>query len=334
MSNKKSNRLEWIDFAKGIGIYLLVLGHMPSLPVLFTDWIYSFHMPLFFFLSGYVFNNKRKYSFICEKAFIHLIVPYLCYNVIFLLIDIVLFGKTSKVVLDDCNNVISGQGAFGVIWFLLALFWVQLIYGLICKITKKKLRYCVVIFIVIWGYIMSMLINFECYKLITAMVALGFFAIGDYLKVSHKEFEMNNRVSFIIILGASVGLSLINSNAYKTRIEMSGAIYNNLVLTYSCAVFGIQSVVMFSEYVLKKMSTNLNKFFKSISKITIYIGEHSIYFFPLTAYIPVRLVEYCGMYIKINIGMKILSKIVGFILTYFIIVFVEFLKRKINRKVI
>lgn len=48
-------RLDYIDAAKGIGILLMVLGHI------WTDscaeiviWLYSFHVPMFFILSGMV----------------------------------------------------------------------------------------------------------------------------------------------------------------------------------------------------------------------------------------------------------------------------------------
>ena len=56
---KLKKRLEWIDLAKGIGIILMVIGHMPSIPSAVHNWIFSFHMPLFFFLSGYMFKKKK-----------------------------------------------------------------------------------------------------------------------------------------------------------------------------------------------------------------------------------------------------------------------------------
>jgi fucose 4-O-acetylase-like acetyltransferase len=59
-----NNRITWLDHAKGLGIFLVVLGHTlrglinsamlePSMAIQFVDkWIYAFHMPLFFFISG------------------------------------------------------------------------------------------------------------------------------------------------------------------------------------------------------------------------------------------------------------------------------------------
>ena len=46
-------RLNYIDFMKTSGIYLIVLGHMFPSPG--TNFIYSFSVPLFFFISGFLF---------------------------------------------------------------------------------------------------------------------------------------------------------------------------------------------------------------------------------------------------------------------------------------
>ena len=63
---KEHRRKEEIDFAKGLGILLVMLGHSMTLmnnPL--NTFILSFHMPLFFFVSG--MTIKREYTF---KTFI------------------------------------------------------------------------------------------------------------------------------------------------------------------------------------------------------------------------------------------------------------------------
>ena len=52
-------RNDFIDFLKGIGIILVVIGHV-SQNERINDFIYSFHMPLFFFISGFLFNYKKE----------------------------------------------------------------------------------------------------------------------------------------------------------------------------------------------------------------------------------------------------------------------------------
>lgn len=56
-------RIEWVDILKGIAIICVFIGHTTNdnygnISGLLHMWIYSFHMPLFFFLSGYVFSIK------------------------------------------------------------------------------------------------------------------------------------------------------------------------------------------------------------------------------------------------------------------------------------
>ena len=55
-ANKK--RILWIDYAKAFAMFFVVIGHVNSGNYL-TNWIYSFHMPLFFFLSGITLKAYR-----------------------------------------------------------------------------------------------------------------------------------------------------------------------------------------------------------------------------------------------------------------------------------
>lgn len=61
INTERNNRIVWIDNAKGIGILCVLFGHLAlnegNNLHLFT-WIYSFHMPLFFFLSGLTYRYK------------------------------------------------------------------------------------------------------------------------------------------------------------------------------------------------------------------------------------------------------------------------------------
>ena len=53
-----SNRIEEVDISKGIGMVLVITGHL-CVSASLRSFIYSFHMPLFFILSGIVYNIAR-----------------------------------------------------------------------------------------------------------------------------------------------------------------------------------------------------------------------------------------------------------------------------------
>ena len=87
---KQKSRDHSIDVAKGIAIFLVILGHTKFIG---RDYIYLFHMPLFFFLSGMVYNEKydeKPVEFILKKIK-SLYVPYVLYNVLYILIHNMVF---------------------------------------------------------------------------------------------------------------------------------------------------------------------------------------------------------------------------------------------------
>ena len=61
-------RLHWLDYSKTIGMYLVILGHVKNNTLLLKSIIYSFHMPLFFFLSGFLHKRigGEVLHFTCE----------------------------------------------------------------------------------------------------------------------------------------------------------------------------------------------------------------------------------------------------------------------------
>ncbi len=76
-----------ISICKGIAIILMVMGHTEC-PVLLSNFIYVFHMPLFFITAGYFFNRKyldNPKSF-CVKRFKGLYLPFIKYSLLFLLL--------------------------------------------------------------------------------------------------------------------------------------------------------------------------------------------------------------------------------------------------------
>ena len=90
--NAIRNRKEWIDISKGIGIILVVIGHVVSEQSIALRFIDLFHMPLFFIISGYLFNesNVRSFSTFSIGRVKRLLVPFS----FFLIIPALYYGMT------------------------------------------------------------------------------------------------------------------------------------------------------------------------------------------------------------------------------------------------
>ena len=119
-----------IDIAKAIGILLMIIGHCQGLPYYFRNFIFSFHMPLFFIFSGYFYKPQRtKDLFI--SGFSHLVRPYIITSLVAILLCIT--AKRYDSAGDKIIGMIMSNGGqayerfgsklplIGPIWFLLAL---------------------------------------------------------------------------------------------------------------------------------------------------------------------------------------------------------------------
>ena len=76
-------RIVWLDYGKTIAIYLVVLAHT-ALYKPAEGFIYTFHMPFFFFMSGYLFSYSKYPSYMefVKRRFRQLLVPYVVINMI------------------------------------------------------------------------------------------------------------------------------------------------------------------------------------------------------------------------------------------------------------
>ena len=127
-----SNRLQWLDTAKGITILLMVLGHT-SIPSVLSNFIWSFHMPLFFIASGWTTNwEKTDFIGFTKRKIRTLLVPFFVYSLVVLLIQI-LQGWV------DFNHWIYNGWVAYALWFIPVLFLASLFAKLIYGIRNRYL---------------------------------------------------------------------------------------------------------------------------------------------------------------------------------------------------
>jgi len=125
VQNYRDNRILWIDWAKSIGMFLVILGHchIRESEQIVTQYIYSFHMMLFFFLSGILCRRDLSLTSI-KKDIRYLIFPYLVYGFILIAFS-TLRSRTFDIVvlLAQIKSLFWGDDiSIGPIWFLPALF--------------------------------------------------------------------------------------------------------------------------------------------------------------------------------------------------------------------
>lgn len=145
------NRIETFDIAKGIGILIMVLGHT-GFGDSFDKIIHTFHMPLFFFISGYFYRPEKTKSF--KEYLVHqidvLLIPYLVFAIFYEILHYIYVGEVSidyffKSLISSNHNRIDVAGA---LWFLLSLFTAKIIYHVLEKNIKSIFDLSIVITVI------------------------------------------------------------------------------------------------------------------------------------------------------------------------------------------
>ena len=133
----ETKRFSQIDICKGIGIVLVVLGHAlkqtgsaDTAVRALISVIYSFHMPLFFMLSGFVslkilglVNAKQRFAYIGQRAR-RLLIPYAVMSLLYIPLKIWMSAYAIvPYTLKDTWRILIGDSPNTAVWFLFILFF-------------------------------------------------------------------------------------------------------------------------------------------------------------------------------------------------------------------
>jgi fucose 4-O-acetylase-like acetyltransferase len=250
------NRINWIDWAKCYAITLVVYGHIPQAEESFLPfYICTFHIPLFFFISGYLTKARLDTKEELKKCKHSLIIPYILYNIIFYPywairlyidqgVDFSVFEYVIKPLLGlpllQINSPISSS-VNGVMWFVAVLIIMRLILH-ICIHTSKPLLYIILISLLFIGlFVITIKQNislpltmkglFKCMPL----YLLGY--LTRHYHWIHEVSPLKDLIRALILIGISLAATFVYRDSDSFTYHMT-AFYVVLVsATYGTLFF-------------------------------------------------------------------------------------------------
>lgn len=181
-----------IDVARGIACALVVIGHVPSTPVFVHTWIYSFHMPLFYIISGIVLNTSDSFKIFFKKRIKGLLIPYFALNLLVWTIETLIKIIQSLAVSHpiDYNQFLVGLAGtligyrltdyYYILWFVISLFFALLISYWIIKFVKNKWKIGIIGILqiisnsLLWMKVRGLPLSLDVVPLATGYVLIGF----------------------------------------------------------------------------------------------------------------------------------------------------------------
>lgn len=240
-----------MDIMKGLGITYVVLGHTHVNPM--HDFVYLFHMPLFYFVSGYFYNDDytNKPIALFKNRLKTLYIPFLKYEIIFLLLHNIFFKLNiySELVTSDFGIVSPYSPAdfiinlfriltfggteqlLGALWFFTVLFTVNVLFFLTRYIIRNMFKVkcevivaCVVGAMYLAGIILSHYAIPVKRNLDISLVAIMTYYLGFLYKKIELKVPMNPMIAIACVALLCLG-TLYGKTGYLSPVYIKPAIY-------------------------------------------------------------------------------------------------------------
>ncbi len=354
MSTLTNKRRNWIDISRGIAILLVVLGHIillenPDNSHLLNNvqlYIYSFHVPLFFIISGtLMYYSKDRYAdydildLIKNKAKA-LLFPYITFSLFAIVVSFVMHHSIFSIA-KKLFRVISFVG-LNALWFLPCLFLAEVIFFITRKKIKNNLLLIFVIFVFFvlsssFAYLKNNIffdsnLMSEVLNLVNvfskALVACIFMYLGYFIQyfVTEKLQKLNHNSNLLLTFLGCVILFVVHFLLFKLNpdVDLNNSKLGNPILYYIIAFLGSYATILLS-MILKDF------------KLLIFYGQNSLIIMATHLSLPlINAIKFISNSIFNNINIIILNVLifvgVMFIESLLILLLNKYLKFTFNYK--
>jgi len=186
-------RKDWIDALRALALLFVMIGHL--IPTVDSFFIFTspIKIPLFFAISGYLFNTKNlNQQLFLKNLFFKIVIPWLILSgSIYLLVS---FIKGYHYFLRSMYEILTGD----ILWFMPCFVVGKIIFFYSHKFTKNYWSYIISISFCILGFILAQKDALNIFMINRALIAQIFLLIGVLIR--KYENLLLNRVYVIISL--------------------------------------------------------------------------------------------------------------------------------------
>jgi len=287
-------RIAYIDILRALAIILVIVGHIPypGFNPEIKKWVYSFHIPLFFFVSGMTmsFTNYKtiRLKDNLKKRFCHIYLPYLIWAIILALPNITLLS-IPKILYGTHQSIASVSNSS--LWFLPVLFLSIVLIDLIIYSLTKKRRNSYTLTLPFIFLAISLIIPsqptiqsiFQGHNLpfgLDIIPVASIFIITGYLfqdyKNRHPKKHFSPICTFFILITSIVSITSFGLNNEVVYALMAENRYGNYFYFLIASFSGIIMSII--------MSISIEKHTKRLSKLLQIIGANTLIIFILQKY--------------------------------------------------
>lgn len=259
------------DAVKGGGILLMVIGHS-GCPEYMHDFIYLFHMGLFFFVSGRFLKINRGGVFLAfvKKKLRGLYFPFVKWSLVYIVLHNVFFKlgwyDSSYTYSEIIFKILKAftfkdvsEQLIGPMWFLKSLFFGSVITYVVCLISNKKMQMCMVLTLYLVCWFIGR--NYLPYLINREMGVVIVIYLGWLLKDSELSISKYMCLVFMTMLLLS---------AFWVKIDVVGCAWGPIGIFPLLSVVGV-ILVLNGVRLLKNEAERVYRLLAYLGKFSIYI---------------------------------------------------------------
>ena len=253
VSEPKKKRILWLDIAKAIAIFAMIEGHTAPYGGALRNFIYSFHMPLFFIATGFTaraVTTWQDFFKALKKDFTRIFLPAVGIQALNGLLSFLIYHENA---LESIHLRVEqmfwasafdiyGHSCVGMIWFLVALFWSKTLFNLISVLFPSKYNGAVFLCLALIGKSMSMTETYLPQSLDVCLVAALFLYLGFAFRKIYPLFE-----KYQIPITLAAFLIWIFCWEAGVRIDLGGRWYSDFAAGILTSVCGSLCIFTFSK---------------------------------------------------------------------------------------
>lgn len=288
--HQNKGRMIWIDQLRSAAILLVILGHV-SLPSEVNGIIYSFHMPLFFIITGLTIKpqkllsiNLREYT---GQQIKQLLIPYFWMNFMMYPIWYLAYhylGKSKVTIPRAFLGILAGnaeiyQAPSNALWFVLVLMLAKILYTLLLKLSKEneKIMQISIFLCAVIGFFDRG--NVRIWHFNVVFTAVVFIYVGNcmmqwYQKGGDAVLQEIKKSIYALILLFLVAVGVVTAY-FNGRISMNANLYGRSVLLFYITAIAFSSAGMLFAIKFSTLKIKFASLITYIGKNTLlYVGVH------------------------------------------------------------
>lgn len=259
-----------VDAVRIVGIAAVVACHVWTEPEWSRKFLFSWNVPIFFFLSGYLWTPQRPLREEVKKRFSTLAIPYLVWFAIVMVLFLAKNVSSGDLSAEDLWRPVLGGNfvgrPFSTMWFVSALFFVAVIYRAM-QVLPLRVHWAIATTLLVAAELLPKLFSLMPLGIGTGLVSLVFVVAG----VTFRRYRARVRGGIVAPLGAAIVAAVLLSTGWSAPVDLKRADVGTPMISAAVAILVCIALVVSAEMLVPRLGLRAGRWIVLASSAGLFV---------------------------------------------------------------